>query len=126
MKKNQHGPISTIYMMTFGQRNIWHMTLVNLLSKTPFHNVITTKFVPPNPRRNSLKPLGGATITSMQQVVPYSKPFRRPLNYLEYKKNHDLDAHVQVFKIAIKANDEMVDEEITNLFNSTLRDNAFD
>ncbi len=27
MKKNQHDPISTIYMVTLGQRKIWHMTL---------------------------------------------------------------------------------------------------
>jgi hypothetical protein len=27
MRKNQHGPISTIYVMTFGQKKIWHVAL---------------------------------------------------------------------------------------------------
>jgi hypothetical protein len=27
MRKNQHGPISTIYMMTVGQMKIWHMAI---------------------------------------------------------------------------------------------------
>jgi hypothetical protein len=48
----------------------------------------------------------------------------KPLNYLEYKKNFDLDVHVWIFKATIKANGEMVDEEIANLFNFTLRDNT--
>jgi hypothetical protein len=37
-----------------------------------------------------------------------------------------MDAHVQIFKAAIKVNYETVDEEITNMFNFTLKDNAFD
>jgi hypothetical protein len=61
----------------------------------------------------------------VQPIVPYFKPFRRPLNYLEYKKNFDLDVHVQIFKATIKVNNEMVDEEITNMFNFTLRNNAY-
>jgi hypothetical protein len=61
----------------------------------------------------------------MQPVVLYSKPFRRPLNYLEYEKNFDWNAHVQVFKVVIKANNQIVDiKEIANMFNFTLRDNA--
>lgn len=47
------------------------------------------------------------------------------MNYLEYKKNFDPNVHVQVFKVTIKVNGEMVDEEIANLFKFTLRDNAF-
>jgi hypothetical protein len=102
------------------------MAFTNLLSKTPFHNVVTTKSVTPNPGGHSLKPLSGATTTSMQPVVPYFKPFRRPLDYHEYKKYLNLDAHVRVFKVTITTNDEMIDEEIVNLFNFTLKDNAFD
>lgn len=48
------------------------------------------------------------------------------LNYPPYKKNFDLDVHVQVFKIVIKTNGEMINVEITNLFNFTLIDNALD
>ncbi len=50
---------------------------------------------------------------------------KRPLNYLEYKKDSYLDAHVQIFKAVIKANSETIDEEmIANFFNFMLRDNA--
>jgi hypothetical protein len=61
----------------------------------------------------------------MQPVVPYFRPYKKPLNYHKYKKDYDLDGHVRVFKVFIKVNGEMVDEEIANLFNFTLRDNAF-
>jgi hypothetical protein len=44
--------------------------------------------------RRSPKPLKGVTITSMQHVLVYFRPFKRPLNYLKYKKNFDPDAHV--------------------------------
>jgi len=60
----------------------------------------------------------------VQPIIPYSKTSRRPLNYLEYKKGFDLDAHVQVFETTIKVNGETINEEITNLFNFTLKDNA--
>jgi len=53
----------------------------------------------------------------MQLIIPYSKPFRRPLNYPKYNKDSNLDAHVQVFKATIKSNGENIDEEIANLFN---------
>jgi len=33
MKKNQHGPILTFYMITFGQRKIWCMALKRLLDE---------------------------------------------------------------------------------------------
>jgi hypothetical protein len=41
-------------------------------------------------------------------------------------KDSDLDAHVRVFKIAIKANGETYDAEIVNLFSFTLKDIMFD
>jgi hypothetical protein len=43
-----------------------------------------------------------------------------------YKKDFNLDVHVRIFKVAIKANNETIDEKITNMFNFTLKDNAFD
>jgi hypothetical protein len=58
---------------------------MNLLSITHFPNIITTISIPPNPK-DPLEPLGGVIVVVMQLVVPYSKPFKRPLNYLEYKK----------------------------------------
>jgi hypothetical protein len=54
---------------------------VNLLPKTPFHNVVIITFVPPDPRGDPLEPLEGATIASMQLVIPYFWPFKRLLNY---------------------------------------------
>jgi hypothetical protein len=48
------------------------------------------------------------------------------LNYPKYKKNSDMDVHVWVFKVVIKTNSAIIDEEITNLFNFTLKDNTFD
>ncbi len=46
------------------------------------------------------------------------------LNYFEHTKNSNQDAHLRIFKAVIKANGETIDEEITNMFNFTLKDNA--
>jgi hypothetical protein len=67
---------------------------LNLISKTPFHIIVTTKLVPLDIRGNSSKPPRGATITFMQLAIPYSKPFRKLRNYPEYKK--DFNPNVQV------------------------------
>ncbi len=98
--------------------------LMNLLPKTPFHSVVITKFVPLDLEGDPPEPPRGATIAFVQHVVPYYRPFRRPLNHPKYKKNFDSNVHVRVFKVAIKANGETIDEEIANLFNFMLRDNA--
>jgi hypothetical protein len=45
----------------------------------------------------------------------------RPLNYPKYMKDYDPNVHVRVFKAIIKANNETIDEETTNMFNFTLR-----
>jgi hypothetical protein len=50
----------------------------------------------------------------------------RPLNYHEYKKDIDPNAHVWIFNITIKANGEIKDEKIMNMFSFTLKDIAFD
>lgn len=60
----------------------------------------------------------------MQLVVSYSRPFKKPFNYPIYKKDSNLDVHVRIFKATIKANYEMIDEEIANLFNFTSKDNG--
>jgi hypothetical protein len=57
--------------------------------------------------------------------LPLSKPYHRPLNYLEYVKDSDPDAHVRVFKASIRANSETNDAEIVNMFNFTLKDIVF-
>jgi hypothetical protein len=53
--------------------------------------------------------------------LPPSKPYYQPLNYLEHVKDSDLDTHIKVFKANIRANNEMNDVEIINLFNFTFR-----
>lgn len=60
---------------------------MNLLLITPFHNVVTIKYVPLDLGGDLPEPLGGVTTTFVQLVVPYSKPFKRPLNYPKYKKD---------------------------------------
>jgi hypothetical protein len=50
--------------------------------------------------------------------LPYKK-----LQYPIYVKDNDLDAHIKVFKKAIKVNGEIVEADIINLFGFTFRDN---
>jgi hypothetical protein len=49
--------------------------------------------------------------------LPYKK-----LQYPTYVKDTDLDAHIKVFKKAIKANGEIMEVDIINLFGFTLKD----
>ncbi len=42
-----------------------------------------------------------------------------------YVKDIDLDAHIKVFNKAIKANGEIVEVDIINMFSFTFRDNIF-
>jgi len=44
------------------------------------------------------------------------RPYCWPLNYVEYAKDVDPNAHVKAFKVAIKTNGETNDAEIVNLF----------
>jgi len=44
------------------------------------------KFVPPNQGRDLPKPSRGVIVAYVQPIVPYFRPFKRPLNYFEYKK----------------------------------------
>jgi hypothetical protein len=64
-------------------------------------------------------------MNSSRTPLPPNKPYCWPLNYLEYVKDSNLDAHVRVFKVAIKANGETDDVEIVNLFNFTFKDIVF-
>jgi hypothetical protein len=68
--------------------------LVNLLSKTPFHCVVTTKSIRPNLGKAPLKPLIGITMSFVQPIIPYVRPYKRPLNYPEYKKDSNPNVHV--------------------------------
>jgi len=64
-------------------------------------------------------------MNSSKTPLPPNKSYCWTLNYLEYVKDSNLDAHVRVFKVAIKANGETDDVEIVNLFNFTFKDIVF-
>ncbi len=55
-----------------------------------------------------------------------NKPYCWPLNYLEYVKDSDPNAHVTVFNVAIKSNGEIEDAKMVNLFSFTFKDIVFD
>jgi hypothetical protein len=55
-----------------------------------------------------------------------SRPYRRPLNYVEYVKESIPDSHVKIFKATIRANNEIDDAKKINLFMFTLKDIVFD
>jgi hypothetical protein len=80
--------------------------LMHLTTLIPFPNVVTTKSIVLDLGGDPLEPLRGATITFMQILIPYSRPFRKSLSYIEYNKDYDFDVHVQIFKVAIKINGE--------------------
>ncbi len=48
--------------------------------------------------------------------LPPKTTYFRPFNYLEYVKDYNPNVHVKVFKAAIKANSELDDAKIVNLF----------
>jgi hypothetical protein len=50
---------------------------MNLLPKTLFHSVVTTKFIPLDIEGDPLEPPRGAIIAFVQHVVPYFRPFRK-------------------------------------------------
>jgi hypothetical protein len=45
---------------------------------------------------------------------PPSRPHHRPLNYPKYVKDSDLNVHVRIFKVAIRANNETYGGKIVN------------
>jgi hypothetical protein len=54
--------------------------------------------------------------------LPPNRPYHWPLNYPKYVKGSDLDVHVKVFKVTIRANSETNDAKIINLFSFTFKD----
>ncbi len=58
---------------------------------------------------------------SSRPPLPPNKPYGQPFNYLKYVKDFDLNAHVKIFKATIRANSEINDAKIVNMFNFTLR-----
>jgi hypothetical protein len=63
----------------------------------------------------------------MQHVSePVAKLPYRKLQYPTYVRDTDPNAHIRVFKKAIKINGETMEANIINLFGFTLKDNIFE
>jgi hypothetical protein len=63
----------------------------------------------------------------MQHVLePVTKLPYMKLQHPTFVKDTDLDAHIKVFKKAIKVNGETMEVDIINLFGFTLKDNIFE
>jgi hypothetical protein len=60
-----------------------------------------------------------------QYVAPIRPPTRKHLLYSTYVKDTYHDVHIRVFKKVIKANGEIVNENIINFLGFTLRNNIF-
>jgi hypothetical protein len=84
---------------------------------------------------NSPKPLGPPRILGPFRLpmvnlrrppLPPNRPYCWPLNYPKYVKDSNPDVHVKVLKVAIRANSEIDDVKIVNMFNFTLKDIVFD
>ncbi len=56
---------------------------------------------PPRPLEPS-KYFGLPMMNPRRPPLPPNKPYHWPLNYLEYVKDIDLDAHVKVFKLPLE------------------------
>jgi len=75
---------------------------------------------------NPPRPLGPPCYFGLPMVhlgmspLPPNRFYHWPFNYHEYVKDFNLDVHVRVFKVAIKANNKTNDVEIVNLFSFTL------
>jgi hypothetical protein len=92
-------------------------------------NKISTN-LPLDPRGGSSDPLGplgppryfGLLMVNLRKPpLPPNKLNCQPLNYLEYVKDFDPNAHVTMFKATIKANSEIYDVKIVNLFSLTFK-----
>jgi hypothetical protein len=57
--------------------------------------------------------------------LPPNESYCLPFNYHEYVKDFDPDAHIRVFKIAIKSNNETNNAKFDNLFIFTFKDIVF-
>ncbi len=96
-----------------------------MITKGPTIMMFVSTMLPLDPRGQPLLFQGGFARVARISILPTTQLYRRPFNYPKYKKDFNPDACVRVFKASIKANgDLMVNEEITNLSNFTLKNNA--
>jgi hypothetical protein len=55
-------------------------------------------------KRKTTRPQKYSIGITRRFVIPSIQPYKKPLNYLEYKKDFDLNVHVRVFKFSTKVN----------------------
>jgi hypothetical protein len=65
-------------------------------------------------------------VNPSRSPLPLNIPYHRSFNYPKYVKDSDLNVHVKVFKDTIKANNELDDVKIVNMFIFTLKDFMYD
>ncbi len=81
-----------------------------------------------DPKKKGLSPLGSSGYFKLPMVnpskppLPPNKPYRWPFNYPKYVKDSNPDVHVKVLKVTFKANGEIKDAKIVNMFSFTLKD----
>jgi hypothetical protein len=73
----------------------------------------------------ALKYFGLPMVNPRRPPLPPNKPYHWQLNYHEYVKDFDKDAYARVFKATFKANGEIEDAKIVNMFTFTLKDIVF-
>jgi hypothetical protein len=96
-----------------------------MLREPPFNPPITSfGWLAPNPRM-LIPPWYQPPV-----VQPIPKPITKlpymKLQYPTYVQDTNPDAHIRVFKKAIKASDETMEANIINLFGFTVKDNIFE
>jgi hypothetical protein len=82
---------------------------------------------PPNGKWYVPNPCWGMFVPSWypQSMALIHHLIKKHLSYLTHVKDIDCDAHIQVFKKAMKANGKIINENIINLFIFTFKDNIF-
>jgi len=75
-----------------------------------------------NPKRGYQKPFIVIIPNFYHRIGHYVRPNKVALKYLDFKKNVDPDAHVEVFNFVVKANAKTSKEYIINMFNYILKD----
>lgn len=69
----------TTFIMTKCHLDVY----VWLTTKISSHIIVISTLIPPNLGINLFKPSGGAKLMSMQPAIPYSRQYKKPLNYFE-------------------------------------------
>jgi hypothetical protein len=120
------GTIPTNFMLVRPMVMETHGTApTRMITKGPTIMTFVSTMLPLDPRGEPLVFQGGFARLARIFILLITHLYRRPFNYFKYKKDSNLDARVRVFKATIKVNgDLMLIEEIKNLSNFTLKDNA--